>query len=131
MKLWLAQRVTGEDHVQLEKEMKKIVSVLEDNGHEPYCSFLDSEMKKKEKVEKVKNAFMKIDESEGTLAIIKSEDKSEGMLIKMGYTVAKGKKLILVIKKGVMEDKYVRAIASQVIEFDDIDDLVDKLGEIK
>ena len=134
MKLWMAHKVSGEDYFRLESEMKKIGSSLEKAGHEPYCSFLKLETNAKNKLSKkelIQNAFDKIDEFDGTLAIIKSDDLSEGMLIEMGYTVARRKKLILAIKKEVMENRYVRAIANQIIEFNNLDDLLGKLGEIK
>jgi len=131
MKLWLAHKVSGEDQSKLEEEMKKICFKLREIGVDYYCSFLENEVgNTKSKKELIENAFEKINEFDGTLTIIKSDDLSEGMLIEMGYTIAKGKKLILAIKKGTMEGKYVRVIANQIIEFEDIEDLVSKLEDL-
>jgi len=132
MKLWLSHKVSGEDRNQLEKEMRGICIKLEEIGISYYCSFLDVEMRsEKSKKELIENAFGKIGEFDGVLAIVKSEDKSEGMLIEIGYAIAKNKKFILAIKKGIMEERYVRALANQIIEFDNPDDLLNKLEEIK
>jgi nucleoside 2-deoxyribosyltransferase len=132
MKLWLAHKVGGEDYKKLKEEMKKVCGKLQELGIDYYCSFLESEVgTKKSKEELIQNAFRKINEFDGTLAIIKSIDLSEGMLIEIGYTLAKEKNFILAIKKGIMERRYVRVLANKVIEFEDLDDLLSKLEEIK
>jgi len=81
--------------------MTEFCESLESAGHGYYCSFLDKEMRKDiGKQERIENAFKKIDELDGVIALAKSDDKSEGMLLEYGYAAAKGKKIILFIKMG-------------------------------
>ena len=131
MVFFIAHKVSGEDKEKLEAEMKSFCIALKKSGYDYYCSFLDNEMRnERSKEELINNAFKKIDELDGVLAIIKSEDKSEGMLIELGYAVAKGKKVVLLIKKNIKSD-FIRAIANQIIEFNNLEDTYNKLGEIK
>ena len=131
MKWFIAHKVSGEDYEQLEEEMKQFCSKLTESGHEYYCSFLDRTMRKTEsKEEKIKNAFDKIDSLDGILIMIKSDAKSEGMLLEAGYAIAKGKKFVLLIKEGATAN-YLRALANHVIEFNDNNDLLEKIGEIQ
>jgi len=47
----------------------------------------------------IKQAFIEIEKSDAIIALGESEEKSEGMLLEIGYAKAKNKKLILAIKK--------------------------------
>lgn len=52
------------------------------------------------------------------------------MLLEIGYALAKKKKIILAIKKDI-ETTFIRAMADEVIEFEDVKDLSRKLGELR
>ncbi|MCX6804336.1 MAG: hypothetical protein NTY48_07280, partial [Candidatus Diapherotrites archaeon] len=51
---------------------------------------------------------------------------SQGMLVELGYSIAKDKKLILAIQTGIKESIFRRQIGT-VIEFDNIEELKNKL----
>lgn len=130
MKYFIAHKVSGEDHIQLEKEIKIICSAIKKSGHQYYCSFLDDKMRSnKNKNNLLENAFNKIDEADGIMLIVKSEDKSEGMLIELGYALAKGKKVILLIHNNVKKT-YLREISDSVVEFSNINELSKKLEQL-
>ena len=131
MKFFIAHKVIGEDRKKLVKTMEIIFSGLKEAGHEYYCKILENEtFQDKTEKEILTHAFEEIDNSDALFVFVNSGYKSEGMLMEVGYCLAKNKKIILVIKKKVT-NKYLRDIADQVIEFEDIGDLKDKLGEIK
>ena len=52
------------------------------------------------------------------------------MLIEIGYAIAKGKRFILAIKKGV-ETTFIREIADKIIEFETLEELYSKLKKLK
>ena len=60
------------------------------------------------------------------LAFVKNEEKSEGMLIEIGYALGTGKPFALAIKKGT-KTTYLTEIAKPIIFFEDIDDLCSQL----
>ncbi len=129
MKIFIGQAVSGEDMNKLYEEMEKIYTSLED--HEYYCTLQEDEkeFQKKNKKEMLNHAFEEIDKADAFLAIVRSERRSEGMLIEIGYVLSKKKKLILAIKKGV-KNTYLRDMAEKVIEFENTDDLIKQLGDL-
>ena len=77
----------------------------------------------------MEHALNELDRADCILAFIKSEEKSEGMLIEIGYALAKKKKLILAIKKDVRAT-FVREMTNEIIEFQNLDELCEKLANL-
>lgn len=132
MKIFIGQAVTGQDIENLRQECSKIQSVLSKSGNESYCTInpKDSIAPNGPK-DWMMHAFEEIDKSDTFLAIVRSEKRSEGLLIEVGYVLSKQKKLIVAIKKEVRDKTYLDELADIVIEFNDIDDLCKKLEELK
>ena len=132
MRIFIGQAVSGEDLNQLYKEMDAVYLSLDKACHLHYCTLKENkqDFNKKTKMEMMKHAFDEIDKSDAFLAIVRSEKRSEGMLIELGYVMAKKKKLILVVKKDV-KNTYLRDLADKVIEFNDINDLSKQLEGLK
>jgi nucleoside 2-deoxyribosyltransferase len=125
MKVFLSYRFTGEDPKVLKKTLMRICNSLEKAGHTHYCSFWKGDLFKENKYSNkqiLNHALKELDSSDIYLAFIKSEEKSEGMLIEAGYALAKGKKFYLAIQKGVYTN-FMREIADKVIEFEDLEEL--------
>ena len=122
MKCFISYRFTGEDPKELEETLKHICNLLAGCGHNSYCSFFDPGMMNIGNKNVVLKAFKEIDSSDALLVFIKSNEKSEGMLMEVGYALAKKKKIFLLIKKGV-KTTYVEEIADKVIEFDNLKEL--------
>ncbi len=129
MKIFIGQAVTGEDINKLKEEMDKIVPILKDAGHEAYCTFMKEDIESISDEDKLKHAFEKIDESDCFLAIVRSDKRSEGMLMEVGYTLSKNKKLILAVNKNVKT--FLGKVSDKVIEFENINDLYGKLKDLK
>ena len=129
MKIQLAYRFTGENEEELIKQLKKIKVVLENNNHSTYIPILDPK-RSKEKKDLFLNTLKRLDSAEAILALIKSEEKSEGMLMEIGYAWGRDKKLILAINKDV-KNTHLREFADTIIEFSDINELYEKLKNLK
>ena len=115
MKIFVGQPVTGEDLSKLREESHKICSTLSKTGAYAYCTLIEPEdFESKSNKDKMKHAFNNLDNFDTFLAIIRNERKSEGMLMEIGYCVAKRKKIILAIKKDV-KNTYLPEIADKVI----------------
>ncbi len=97
-----------------------------------YCNFFDEDLPIRSKNFKphefVTDAFKTIDTIDMQLVIINSEIKSEGMILEMGYAIAKGKKIIVAIQEGI-ENTYLPGIAHEVIIFNSIEDLTKKISQ--
>jgi nucleoside 2-deoxyribosyltransferase len=133
MKIFISYKFAGENPRELEKILSEMSDVLKKSGHKVYSTSKDEELFIKEKFtakQILNHALKEIDNADCILIFVKSNEKSEGMLIEIGYALAKNKKIILTIKKGV-NLYFTEDIANQVIEFTDFDDLKNKLGGLK
>ncbi|MBI5871637.1 hypothetical protein HZB88_00965 [archaeon] len=133
MRIFLSYRFTGEDSVVLKEIIQNICNSLEKAGHSHFCSFWKGDFFNGNKFthkQILEHALEELEKSDVYLAFIRSEDKSEGMLIEAGYALAKKKKFYLAIKKGVYT-VFLREIADKVIEFEELDKLYEKLSKLK
>jgi len=132
MKFFTSFRWTGEDPEKMKQLMKVVCSTLEKVGHEHHCNFWKDDYKYVQKTHKeiIDEALRDIDNDDCFLAIVRSDEKSEGMLIEVGYARAKGKRMILVIKKGV-KTNYLKHLFDEIIEWKNLKDLSDKISKIK
>lgn len=130
-KIFIGQAVTGQDIEGLKKEMEKVYSVLKQKGHDVY-STLEEEGKGifKKLGDWVIHAFKQIDKNDVFLVIIKTEHRSEGLLMEIGYALSKGKKIILAINENV-KNTYLRDFTDNIIEWRDFDDLMTKLSKLR
>lgn len=133
MKIFLSYRFTGEDPDQLRIIIHDLCSSLEKAGHQTFCAFWKGDFYKDNGFTKrqiLEHALGELDSSDIYLAFIRSEDKSEGMLIEAGYAIAKGKKFYLAIKNDT-RTTFIREMADKVIEFGTLDELYSKLSGLK
>jgi hypothetical protein len=131
-KIFIGQAVSGEDMEKLKVECSKIQEKLTELGYGAYCTVHPRD-EKEEKSPKdwMMHAFEEIDNSEMFLGIVRSEKRSEGMLMEVGYCLSKKKKLVIAVNKDVKDKTYLDEMADVVIEFEDIDDLINKLDKLK
>jgi nucleoside 2-deoxyribosyltransferase len=130
-KIFVGQAVTGNDINILKNEMKKIYSILKQKGFSVY-STLEEEGKNlfKKAGDWVIHSFKQIDNHDIYLAIVRTEQRSEGLLIEIGYVLSKKKKFILAINEKV-KNTYLRDFADKIIEWKDFEDLINKLSKLK
>jgi len=133
MKIFISYKFTGEKIEDLKEIIGKICSSILKSGHNRYCPFNSEDFYKSNKLANrqiLEHALNELDSADCILAFIKSEEKSEGMLLEIGYAKAKNKKFILAIKKGI-KTTFLREIADKIIEFETIEDLTKRLENLK
>jgi len=133
LKIFLSFKFTGENKEELEKTTQKIGQSLVRAGLEYFCGFEREAFFKKNNFtgkQLLEYTLKQLDVCDCVLAFIKSEEKSEGMLLEVGFGLAKNKKIILAIKKGI-KTGFLHGIADQIIEFENLDELYAKLGGLK
>lgn len=132
MKIFIGQAVSGEDIEKLKKECSMIQSTLEGVGNKTYCTINPKDgVNERTEREWLLHAFEEIDKSDAFLAIIRSEKRSEGLLMEIGYVLSKKKKLIVAIKEDVRDKTCVDDMANKVIEFENVEGLCKKLENLK
>ncbi|MBS3086868.1 TIR domain-containing protein [Candidatus Pacearchaeota archaeon] len=129
-KIFIGQAVTGHDINSLQKEMEKIYSVLKQKGYSVY-STLEEEGKNifKKAGDWVIHAFKQIDNHDIFLVIVRTEHRSEGLLMEIGYAISKEKKIVLAINESV-KNTYLRDFTKNIIEWKDFEDLLNKLSKL-
>ncbi|MDO8538684.1 MAG: nucleoside 2-deoxyribosyltransferase [archaeon] len=132
MKIFVSYRFSGENPKELKYSMENVCKNLEKNN-KYFCSFSKEEFFLKQKFSNkqiLEYSLKEMDKSDYVLVFLKSQEKSEGMLIEVGYAIAKKKKIILAIKKGT-KSTFLREIAEQIIEFETLEELFETLSKLK
>ncbi|SRR5258708_2750080 len=131
MKIFLSFRFTGEDPNVLSQVNKKIVEAFAKSGHQVSNSFDMQEHFSANKFTNkqiMQHTFSDLDKADALFAYINSDARSEGMLMEIGYALAKGKKVIIATKIGVKS--YAPELADTAIGFSDLDELYKKLVQL-
>jgi nucleoside 2-deoxyribosyltransferase len=132
MKIYLAFRFTGEDPKVLDQELKLITNALTEAGHEVFCSFWKEQFYRDNNFgpkEIINYSLPHLAAANALVAYIKSPEKSEGMLIEIGYALGLKKKVIVAIKNGI-QTNFVTTLAQHVMQFHDLADLQHQLKRI-
>lgn len=112
------------------EEIEKLCNLIRKAGFEDFCFVRDVENYKKifddpkELMSRVKAEVLKCD----ALLIDASED-SIGRTIEVGIAYGADKKIIAIIKKGIQLHYPIKGVADKIIEYDDINDIVEPLKE--
>jgi nucleoside 2-deoxyribosyltransferase len=128
MKVFISYKFTGEPYQELLTNIGIIENRLVSDGHSVYSSLQDEEWFKKNKPsnkEILDHTIQKMSESDTVLVFLNSNQKSEGMLIEIGYALARNQKIVLLLRKDV-NTSYLRDIAHSVFEFNDIEEIRDR-----
>lgn len=134
MKFYLAYKFLGQDKNELRSFLEEISTVIHNLGHDSFCHFRDIQKwrgtdKEDNPSQIIFEAFKEVEKSDAVLAFVEINEKSEGMLLEIGYAKALNKKIILAIKKSLDKDflRFVRGIADLVIEYESLTDLKKQL----
>lgn len=132
MKIYLAYRFRGEDFTALKQELDEIANSLSAAGHQAYHSVSREEYFQKKHFSKKQifdYSIDKLKKSDALLAYIKSSEKSEGMLLEIGFALALDKPIYVAIKKGV-KTNFVTEIAQKVIKYNNLSGLKKSLATL-
>ncbi len=129
MKIFLAYKFTGEIPKELTKILGQLKKILESQGHFVFCSLWKEDYFRENNFTNkqiLKHSLKEIKRSDIFLALVKSDEKSEGLLLEAGYAMAQDKKIVLLIKRDI-PTVFLSEAADQIIEFSDLSELDDKL----
>ena len=131
MKTFIAYRFTGEDPEQLRPLLSGIRDAFAANNTESYCTFFDEDEFKDKAFDArqiMDHAFGIIDGSDFLFVLMTSESKSEGMILEVGYCIAKGIPIVVAVKEGV-SNTYIPDMGTKKITWSDHDDLFEKIAQ--
>lgn len=128
MGYFIAYRHTGADPERLNHLLPSARDALQKTGNDIYCTYFDEdEFQRKGHGPKeiMDHAFQKIEEMGGLFVIVDDENKSEGMILEIGFCIAKEIGFIVAKRAGVTS--YLDQLATASFEYDDVEDLVQKI----
>ena len=132
MKVYLTYKFKDEELGILRATLEQFSKLIEEStGWKTFIFFRDVQKWQKptmEVKEVIDRAMKEIDKCDAILA--EASEKARGVYFEAGYAKAKGKKVIVIHKKGT-EAHFLDALADIKIEYDDWDDLREKLKKIK
>lgn len=126
---YLGYKFSGVDKYQLKEELTLISKIIEEKFEDIFICFRDFQNwgeKDYSGNEIINKVFDVITKSNNVFIYLNSNEKSEGMLIEVGYAKALGKNIILLKKEGV-QSYFLEKIVNKIIEFKYLDDLRNKL----
>jgi len=132
MKVYITYQFKNADPKELRKKLEEFSKLIEESTDwEPFIFFRDVQnwqrgtMNVKEIVDKAMEEISKCD-----AILVEASEKANGAYFEVGYAKSLGKKVIVIHKKGT-EANFLEATADVKIEYDDWDDLREKLKELK
>ena len=119
------------DKYALEMELEQLSSILNDLGHQTFI--FDRDIKNWQSIdipreESSKMVFSTMEGCDGVIAYVNNNETSEGMAMEAGYAKALKKKLVLAVKRGAASPR-VRSVCDEYLEFDDLEELKNMLGD--
>ena len=132
-KIFISYRFTGENPEELKHTIPCIHDALERAGYGVYSTIFESNQFTNEQwsgKQIMQKAFSEIDKADEILFFVQSSDVSQGMLIELGYALARKKNTALAIQRDITKSIFRRHI-NQIIEFSDLRDLLEKLSSIE
>ena len=131
-KALIAFRFSGENVSRIMPLLTTVRDSLKRNGVEAYCTLFDEDRFKDKSVkdkEIMAHAFYLIDNSDILFLVQSSEERSEGMLLEVGYSIAKGIIVVVATKSGV-RNTYLPEMGTVAFEWSDPEDLSEKIDKL-
>lgn len=130
MKIFIAYKFSEEKNKkELQDILTKLSEKIESLGHKTYIHFRDAEKWGELELSPrkiIEGALDELKNCDAILALMMTSEKSEGLLLEVGYAKALGKKIILAIKENERA-VFIKEIADEIVEFENIDDLVRRI----
>ncbi len=128
MKVYITATFKGGDN---KEEVEHLCSLVRASGFEDFCFIRDVEQYQKmfdnahELMERAKEEIEKCD-----VLFIEYTGPSHGRMVELGMAYALGKKVILITKKGTFVKETIRGVTDAVIEYSELEEIVDPMTKL-
>jgi nucleoside 2-deoxyribosyltransferase len=133
MRVFISVRFTGEEPSAVDSMVKQISDALSRAGHKPVDMIQSEPLFEREHYTNrqiMLHALKELDNCDALLCVLRSDEKSEGMLMEVGYALAKGKRIIVEVRDDVTKT-YLPDMAEITFRFSNTEDLREKLTKLK
>jgi hypothetical protein len=132
MKYFISYRHTGEDPKLLEQVLVPVRDAFCARGDEIYCVYFQGkELKSGDYTPRdiLEHAFVKIGEIGHLFVLQHSNNRSEGMLMEVGFCRGKNIPITLARQQDVT-DTFLPTMANRTFDYSDVDDLCKKIAQL-
>lgn len=129
MKYFIAYKHSGVDPSYLKQLLTPVRDAFTSQGHEVYCTFFEDDSFRSQGMSAADimyHAFTKIEEQGNLFVVLDSTERSEGMLMEIGYCLAKNLPVIVAIREGV-NNSYLPSMIKQSFTYANTEDLAQKI----
>lgn len=129
MAYFISYRHTDADPQQLQQLLPAIRDAFTAAGETIYSTYFEDESFRaahSTPAEMMRHAFTKIDELRGLFVIQNSNERSEGMLMEVGYCLAKNYPICVATQQNV-QHTYLPSMVKRHLVYNDIEDLIQQV----
>lgn len=127
MRVFISFRYTGETYESLTVFFRPLCDGLEKRGYTVFCSLWKEDEYRRRQLgvgDMLKDALLELDSADALLAVVRSNDRSEGMLMEVGYALAKQKPVLCLTAPGVQT--FISELAGGNASYAGPNDVLDK-----
>lgn len=131
MQIYIAYKFSGQDKKKLKETLTDISNILGNKNYKSFIFFRDVENWGEIPMtssQVITQAFQQLKKADILFALVADSEKSEGLLLEVGFAKALGKKIVLAIKDDVRA-VFLKDVADLIISFNNLEDLQVKLKE--
>ena len=130
MKTLVSFRYSNEDIKSLEPVLSTVINSLEEKGIDAYCTFFHKDLNNSLLTPKdwMRHAFSIINNVDFLFVVQHSNNKSEGMLMEVGYSLAKHIPIVVAARHGIV-DSYLSEMTEHNMQWKSLDDLNKNLSD--
>jgi len=132
MKAFISYKYTNEPIDKLKLLLSVVCDELDVAGVKPYCIFFEKakgNIPQKSPPEMMQMAFDQISQSNMLFVIQSSELCSEGLLMEVGYAIAKDIPVIVATQSSIT-NTYLPGMAAQSVRYDNLNDLRQQMAKL-
>ncbi|MEQ1500388.1 MAG: hypothetical protein ABL917_03410 [Parcubacteria group bacterium] len=134
MEVFISYKFTGEESSILSENLTRIKKGLENIGLKVYCNLFDDELITRSVNFKQKDwvfeAFNIIKNKQLLFVFLNSEEKSEGMILEIGYAIAKNIPIIVAVRSDIKNKTCLPGMANSIVVWENLEDLLTKISDL-
>ena len=132
MSVFISYRFSDIPIEELRKLIDPVYNIFKSNNVDVFCNFYKDAyyMENKYTAKQIMDdCFKEIDNRDIILCLVDTDKYSCGMLLEIGYALAKNKRIVVCFRKGCEIDT-LKAMANEVRIYEDYDELIESLDQV-
>jgi nucleoside 2-deoxyribosyltransferase len=129
VKAFVSYRHTGADEAEFRPQLDTVMAALREVGVEPLCTLFDATAQQAPPEQFMREAFDMIDGCAFLFVLQSSAERSEGMLMEVGYCLAKRIPIVVASHSGITST-YVPGMAQVTFEWANLEELAAQTSQV-